>query len=83
MDQVLWKLPAAKALVTSPAVQMVRWAQARFPALYPGGVVDTSPLMRPPRIPPPRVPSPAATAGKPPLPGAAGSVVPRAAAPAS
>src|SRR5690606_28201423 len=51
MDQVLWKLPAAKALVSSPAVQMVRWAQARFPALYPGGVVDTAPLMRPPRVP--------------------------------
>jgi nitrous oxidase accessory protein len=30
---------------------MVRWAQARFPALYPGGVVDSAPLMRPPRMP--------------------------------
>ena len=48
MDVVLWKLPAAKALISSPAVQMVRWAQARFPALYPGGVVDSAPLMRPP-----------------------------------
>jgi nitrous oxidase accessory protein len=52
MDQVLWKLPAAKALVSSPAVQMVRWAQSRFPALYPGGVVDSAPLMRPPRTAP-------------------------------
>jgi nitrous oxidase accessory protein len=51
MDQVLWKLPAAKVLVSSPAVQMVRWAQARFPALYPGGVVDSAPLMRPARVP--------------------------------
>lgn len=47
MDVLLWTLPAAKALATSPAVQMVRWAQARFPALYPGGVVDSAPLMQP------------------------------------
>ncbi|MCO5100683.1 MAG: nitrous oxide reductase family maturation protein NosD [Burkholderiaceae bacterium] len=53
MDEVLWTLPAAKALLNSPAVQMVRWAQARFPALYPGGVFDSAPLMRPPRVPPP------------------------------
>ena len=56
MDVVLWKLPAAKALVASPAVQMVRWAQSRFPALYPGGVIDTAPLMRPPRAPAPPAP---------------------------
>ncbi|MGV8923432.1 MAG: nitrous oxide reductase family maturation protein NosD [Thermomonas sp.] len=48
MDEILWTLPQAKALISSPAVQMVRWAQAHFPALYPGGVVDTAPLMRPP-----------------------------------
>jgi nitrous oxidase accessory protein len=53
MDEILWTLPAAKALINSPAVQMVRWAQARFPALYPGGVIDSAPLMRPPRTPPP------------------------------
>ena len=47
MDQLLWTLPGAKALINSPAVQMVRWAQARFPALYPGGVIDSAPLMRP------------------------------------
>src|SRR5690606_19764386 len=40
MDEILWTLPAAKSLINSPAVQMVRWAQARFPALYPGGVID-------------------------------------------
>jgi len=51
MDEVLWTLPAAKGLLNSPAVQMVRWAQARFPALYPGGVFDSAPLMRPVRIP--------------------------------
>ncbi|MBE2241994.1 MAG: nitrous oxide reductase family maturation protein NosD [Burkholderiaceae bacterium] len=57
MDQLLWTLPGAKALVNSPAVQMVRWAQARFPALYPGGVIDSAPLMQPARVPPGRDPS--------------------------
>lgn len=52
MDQLLWTLPGAKALVNSPAVQMVRWAQARFPALYPGGVIDSAPLIWPERVPP-------------------------------
>jgi nitrous oxidase accessory protein len=51
MDQVLWRLPAAKVLANSPAVQMVRWAQAKFPAVYPGGVIDSAPLMRPARTP--------------------------------
>lgn len=50
MDEILWTLPQAKVLATSPAVQMVRWAQARFPALSTGGVVDTAPLMQPPRM---------------------------------
>lgn len=50
MDEILWKLPQAKLLAGSPAVQMVRWAQAHFPALYPGGVVDTAPLMQPPSM---------------------------------
>jgi nitrous oxidase accessory protein len=50
LDEILWTLPQAKARITSPAVQMVRWAQSRFPALYPGGVVDTAPLMRPPAL---------------------------------
>jgi nitrous oxidase accessory protein len=48
MDEVLWTLPQAKVLINSPAVQIVRWAQSRFPALFPGGVVDTAPLMQPP-----------------------------------
>jgi len=51
MDNILWTLPSAKALANSPAVQMVRWAQARFPALLPGGVIDSAPLMRPVRVP--------------------------------
>ncbi|OAE99906.1 carbohydrate-binding protein [Bradyrhizobium centrolobii] len=48
IDRVLWTAPAAKLLVNSPAVQVIRWAQAQFPALLPGGVVDSHPLMSPP-----------------------------------
>ena len=50
IDQVLWTNPAAKILVTSPAVQVIRWAQAQFPALQPGGVIDSAPLMAPPEV---------------------------------
>ena len=53
MDEILWTRPQAKLLANSPAVQMVRWAQARFPALYPGGVFDSAPLIRPVRVPEP------------------------------
>jgi len=47
IDRVLWQTPAAKVLVNSPAVQVIRWAQARFPGLFPGGVMDSHPLMEP------------------------------------
>lgn len=50
VDEVLWVNPNAKMLLNSPAVQVVRWAQAQFPAIYPGGVVDSAPLMAPPVI---------------------------------
>ena len=46
VDRVLWTAPSAKVLINSPAVQVLRWAQAQFPALYPGGVVDTPSLDR-------------------------------------
>ncbi len=49
VDRVLWTAPAAKVLINSPAVQVIRWAQAQFPALLPGGVVDSHPLMSPPK----------------------------------
>jgi nitrous oxidase accessory protein len=49
MDQVIWRAPAAKMLLNSPAVQVVRWAQANFPAIHPGGVIDSAPLMKPHR----------------------------------
>ena len=51
IDKVLWTAPQAKLLINSPAVQVIRWAQAQFPALLPGGVVDTRPLISPPPRP--------------------------------
>jgi nitrous oxidase accessory protein len=50
VDKVLWTAPQAKVLINSPAVQIIRWAQAQFPALLPGGVVDGHPLMSPPVV---------------------------------
>jgi nitrous oxidase accessory protein len=50
VDEILWVSPNAKILLNSPAVQVVRWAQAQFPAIYPGGVVDSAPLIKPPSI---------------------------------
>ena len=58
IDQVLWRNPLAKLLVTSPAVQTIRWAQSQLPALQPGGVIDTAPLMRPPEVPAAKAPLP-------------------------
>jgi nitrous oxidase accessory protein len=45
VDHVLWTQPAARLLLGSPAIQLVRWSQSAFPALLPGGVVDSHPLM--------------------------------------
>ncbi len=47
MDHILWSQPAAALLLGSPAVQLIRWSQAHFPATTPGGVVDSFPLTRP------------------------------------
>jgi nitrous oxidase accessory protein len=51
VDQVVWRAPWAKLLLNSPAVQVLRWAQAAFPAIHPGGVYDSAPLMQPPHPP--------------------------------
>lgn len=48
IDKVLWTSPQAKILINSPSVQTIRWAQTQFPALLPGGVVDSHPLMKSP-----------------------------------
>ncbi|MEA5162812.1 nitrous oxide reductase family maturation protein NosD [Cereibacter johrii] len=53
MDHILWSQPAAALLVGSPAVQLIRWSQASFPATLPGGVRDSHPLMTPIDIPVP------------------------------
>ena len=48
VDQLVWQYPAAKLLLGSPAMQLLRWVQSEFPALHPGGVRDSAPLMLPP-----------------------------------
>jgi nitrous oxidase accessory protein len=53
MDHILWSQPAASLLIGSPAVQLVRWSQSSFPAIMPGGVTDSHPLMHAPTIPVP------------------------------
>ena len=45
-DQIVWRHASAKVLLNSPVLQLLRWAQSQFPALHPGGVVDSAPLMR-------------------------------------
>ena len=34
-------------LLGAPAVQLIRWSQASFPATLPGGVLDSHPLIAP------------------------------------
>lgn len=51
VDRLVWAVPLAKLLLNSPAVQIVRWSQIEFPALTPGGIIDSAPLMRPPSRP--------------------------------
>ncbi|MBF0610402.1 MAG: nitrous oxide reductase family maturation protein NosD [Magnetococcales bacterium] len=48
VDRVIWSYPLAKLLLSSPVMETLRYAQNQFPALYPGGVVDSWPLMAPP-----------------------------------
>lgn len=54
IDRVMWEAPLTKVLANSPAVQVIRWAQSQFPSLQTGGVVDSAPLMEPPRLERPR-----------------------------
>ena len=48
VDQIIWRYPASKLLFNSPALDLLRWAQSKFPALHPGGVIDSAPLINPP-----------------------------------
>lgn len=45
VDRIAWSQPMSKLLMGSPAVQLIRWSQSRFPGLMPGGVIDSHPLM--------------------------------------
>lgn len=45
VDQLLWRHPAAKVLMHSPAIQILRWVQRQFPVFRPQGVRDSYPLM--------------------------------------
>ncbi len=49
-DYIIWQVPAAKLLLSSPALQLLKWAGSRFPAIFPGGVQDSAPLMDIPDI---------------------------------
>ena len=51
VDWIVWRYPLAKLLLSSPSMDLLRVAQGQFPALYPGGVVDSYPLMAPPPEP--------------------------------
>lgn len=50
VDKIFWRYPQAKILANSPVFDVLRWAQSRFPSLHPGGVIDSAPLMSPPKI---------------------------------
>ncbi|WP_346795953.1 nitrous oxide reductase family maturation protein NosD [Halomonas sp. Bachu 37] len=45
MDHLLWRHPAARLLMQSPAVLALRWVQRQFPVFRPPGVKDSAPLM--------------------------------------
>ena len=45
MDRLLWRFPAARLLMDSPAVVTLRWVQRQFPVFRPQGVKDSAPLM--------------------------------------
>jgi len=50
VDQLIWKHPLSKLLINTPAMQLLHWSQSEFPALYPGGVTDSAPLMQAPVV---------------------------------
>ena len=52
MDRLVWRYPLSKMLMASPIMEALRFAQSQFPALMPGGIVDSHPLMAPPPLSP-------------------------------
>jgi nitrous oxidase accessory protein len=47
VDRMIWRHPAAKLLLDSPAVQTLRMVSAQFPLLQAPSVVDPHPRLRP------------------------------------
>ena len=45
IDKLLWKYPSAQILMSSPAIQTLRWVQKEFPVLKSPGIKDSYPLM--------------------------------------
>lgn len=48
VDLLLWKYPAARLLMNSPAILALRYVQRAFPVFTPPGIKDSHPLMKPP-----------------------------------
>lgn len=46
VDKLLWRYPMARILMSSPAIETLRWVQQRFPVFKPQGVKDSYPLMQ-------------------------------------
>ncbi len=51
VDVLLWKYPAARSLMSSPSILLMRYVQRAFPVFMPPAVVDSHPLMRAPALP--------------------------------
>lgn len=49
MDRLVWAYPSLKLLVNSPAVLTLRMVENQFPIMRSPGIIDSAPLMRPPR----------------------------------
>lgn len=48
VDVLLWKYPAARSLMSSPSILLMRYVQRAFPVFTPAAVQDSHPLMRAP-----------------------------------
>lgn len=48
VDKLLWKYPMSRVLMSSPAIETLRWVQEQFPVLRPQGVRDSAPIMQSP-----------------------------------
>jgi nitrous oxidase accessory protein len=51
VDRLLWRLPAMKLLLNSPAIQTLRLVAQQFPILRAPSIVDARPRMQPVRSP--------------------------------